>query len=95
VDEVATGRTVVIRQIESFEKSFSSLLEALDHFGMTLGFGYSFIATGEVGPSFYALEKSGQPLAQLSVEYETRAALENAWLSFKKMAADVADKQDK
>ena len=49
--------------------------------GYTVGYSLSFIATGEVGPSFYLLDQNGNALTQLSVDYDVREAIENAKLA--------------
>jgi len=67
------------------DETFETLVNGLPPLGFSLGFGQSFIATGETGPSFYLLDKDGDPQVQLNVEYDTRIALENATLGFKKV----------
>lgn len=75
----------LIRPLQPIENTFEDLKAAIIEQGYTLGFNHSFIATGEVGPSFYLLDSNGNALAQLSNEYSIRDSLENAWATFQQM----------
>lgn len=76
----------LMRPIRPLEESLNDLKTALHEKGYDLGFTHSFIATGEVGPSFYALDEKGNALQQLSNDYDVRESLENAWLAFQKLS---------
>lgn len=82
---VAIAEEWVLRPLRSLEETLEDLKTAVAHHGYTLGFTHSFIATGEVGPSFFLLERDGAPLQQLSNEYSIRESLENAWLAFQNL----------
>jgi len=59
--------------------------------GYTLGLMHSFIATGQVGPSFYLLRDNGTPVIQLSNDYTLRESVENAWLAFQELSNGTTD----
>ena len=70
-----------IRPLRPIDETLADIRTFLEQHHYTLGFSHSFIATGEVGPSFYILDSDGNALHQLSCEYYMRESLENAWLA--------------
>lgn len=70
-----------IRPLRPIEDTLEDIVTFLSSRNYTLGYTLSFIATEEVGPSFYVLDSNGNALNQLSCSYTVRESLENAWLA--------------
>lgn len=82
---VAFAEQWTMRPLRPIEESLEDLKNAVAERGYTLGFSYSFIATGEVGPTWFVLGDGGEKLAKLDQDYDVRASIENAWLALGKL----------
>lgn len=83
--DITRARHYQLREVSTFDQSLNDLKLALSEKGYSLVFGYSGIATGEVGPTFYAATVDGQVAGQLSQDYDMRAALEQALVRVRMM----------
>jgi hypothetical protein len=72
------AHTVAVRPAPNLERAPEELIALLSSRGWGVGFGISFIATGEYGPSVYGIDGAGREQVQLGIGHTWAEALHQA-----------------